>query len=110
MATRPAHAGRCSPCNRTSSRRTSPASPPGRVSRDGIDTGTTPDRTARTPDAAGRVRLAASLVVTLGALFVSQPNAFLALSRDNVWIELSGLPPKRLPEYYARGVGGRLAR
>ncbi|MFI7496510.1 DUF6541 family protein [Kocuria sp. M4R2S49] len=39
----------------------------------------TADRTARTPDAAGRVRLAASLVVTLGALFVSQPNAFLAL-------------------------------
>ncbi|MUN61704.1 hypothetical protein GMA12_00805 [Kocuria sediminis] len=41
--------------------------------------GVTADRTARTPDAAGRVRLAASLVVTLGALFVSQPNAFLAL-------------------------------
>ncbi len=28
--------------------------------------------------------------------------AFLALARPNVWIELSGLPPKRLPEYYAR--------
>ncbi|MEX5272300.1 DUF6541 family protein, partial [Kocuria sabuli] len=41
--------------------------------------GVSADRTARTPDAAGRVRLAASLVVTLGALFVSQPNAFLAL-------------------------------
>lgn len=41
--------------------------------------GVTADRTARTPDAAGRVRLAASLVVVLGALFVSQPNAFLAL-------------------------------
>jgi hypothetical protein len=41
--------------------------------------GVTADRTARTPDTAGRIRLAASLVVTLGALFVSQPNAFLAL-------------------------------
>ncbi|WP_424347573.1 DUF6541 family protein [Kocuria sp. CH-021] len=41
--------------------------------------GVTADRTEATPDAAGRVRLAASLVVTLGALFVSQPNAFLAL-------------------------------
>ncbi|MEX5294266.1 hypothetical protein QYM41_03150 [Kocuria sp. CPCC 205268] len=41
--------------------------------------GVTADRTERTPDAAGRVRLGASLVVTLGALFVSQPNAFLAL-------------------------------
>ena len=29
---------------------------------------------------------------------------------DNVWIELSGLPPKRLPEYYARFDLGRLAR
>ncbi|SHN38188.1 amidohydrolase family protein [Cryptosporangium aurantiacum] len=36
--------------------------------------------------------------------------AFLALSRDNVWIELSGLPPKRLPEYYARFDVGRLSR
>ena len=36
--------------------------------------------------------------------------AFLALSNDNVWIELSGLPPKRLPEYYARFDLGRLAR
>jgi hypothetical protein len=27
-----------------------------------------------------------------------------------VWIELSGLPPKRLPEYYARFDLGRLAR
>ncbi|MGH9066259.1 MAG: amidohydrolase family protein [Acidimicrobiales bacterium] len=36
--------------------------------------------------------------------------AFLALSRENVWIELSGLPPKRLPEYYARHDLGRLAR
>ncbi|MFE7630622.1 DUF6541 family protein [Kocuria sp. NPDC057446] len=41
--------------------------------------GVSADRTARAPDGAGRVRLAASLVVTLGALFVSQPNAFLAL-------------------------------
>ena len=28
--------------------------------------------------------------------------AFMAQSNDNVWIDLSGLPPKRLPEYYAR--------
>ncbi|WP_300604869.1 amidohydrolase family protein, partial [Trebonia sp.] len=28
--------------------------------------------------------------------------AFLALSSDRVWIELSGLPPSRLREYYAR--------
>ena len=36
--------------------------------------------------------------------------AFLALSQPNVWIELSGLPPKRLPTYYARHDLGRLAR
>jgi predicted TIM-barrel fold metal-dependent hydrolase len=36
--------------------------------------------------------------------------AFLALSRDTVWIELSGLPPRRLPEYYARHNFSRLAR
>ena len=36
--------------------------------------------------------------------------AFLALSHDNVWIELSGLPPKRLPEYYSRYDLARLAR
>jgi predicted TIM-barrel fold metal-dependent hydrolase len=36
--------------------------------------------------------------------------AFLALSHPNVWIELSGLPPKRLPTYYARHDLGRLAR
>ncbi|MFG1922736.1 amidohydrolase family protein [Cryptosporangium sp. NPDC048952] len=36
--------------------------------------------------------------------------AFLALSRENVWIELSGLPPKRLPEYYARFDLARLSR
>jgi len=28
--------------------------------------------------------------------------AFLALMREHVWIELSGLPPRKLPEYYAR--------
>lgn len=26
--------------------------------------------------------------------------AFIAQMRDNVWIDISGLPPKRLPEYY----------
>jgi predicted TIM-barrel fold metal-dependent hydrolase len=36
--------------------------------------------------------------------------AFLALTHENVWIELSGLPPKRLPEYYGRFDLGRLAR
>ena len=36
--------------------------------------------------------------------------AFLALSRDRVWLELSGLPPRRLPEYYARFDLERLAR
>lgn len=36
--------------------------------------------------------------------------AFLALSNPNVWIELSGLPPKRLPEYYSRFDLARLAR
>ena len=36
--------------------------------------------------------------------------AVLALSNDTVWIELSGLPPKRLPEYYAKYDLGRLAR
>ena len=35
--------------------------------------------------------------------------AFMALSNPHVWIELSGLPPKRLPEYYARFDLGRLA-
>jgi len=36
--------------------------------------------------------------------------AFLALMRDRVWIELSGLPPKKLPEYYARHDLERLGR
>ncbi|MFG2000572.1 amidohydrolase family protein [Spirillospora sp. NPDC048911] len=36
--------------------------------------------------------------------------AFLALAHDNVWIELSGLPPRRLPEYYARHNLARLSR
>ena len=36
--------------------------------------------------------------------------AFLALSREHVWLELSGLPPKRLPEYFAKYDLGRLAR
>ena len=36
--------------------------------------------------------------------------AFLALSRPQVWIELSGLPPKRLPEYYRNVDLSRLAR
>jgi hypothetical protein len=35
---------------------------------------------------------------------------FLAQSRETVWLELSGLPPKRLPEYYARFDLQRLAR
>lgn len=36
--------------------------------------------------------------------------AVLALSRPNVWIELSGLPPRRLPDYYARHDLARLCR
>jgi predicted TIM-barrel fold metal-dependent hydrolase len=34
----------------------------------------------------------------------------MALSHEHVWIELSGLPPKRLPQYYAKYDLGRLAR
>ena len=36
--------------------------------------------------------------------------AFMALSNDRVWIELSGLPPSRLREYYARHSWPRLTR
>jgi predicted TIM-barrel fold metal-dependent hydrolase len=36
--------------------------------------------------------------------------AFMALSRPNVWIDLSGLPPRRLPEYYAAHNWRRLSR
>jgi len=36
--------------------------------------------------------------------------ASLALLHDSVWIELSGLPPHRLPDYYARFDLRRLAR
>ena len=36
--------------------------------------------------------------------------AFMALSNPTVWIELSGLPPKRLPDYYRSYDLGRLAR
>ena len=36
--------------------------------------------------------------------------AFFALSYDRVWIELSGLPPQRLPDYYSRQNWGRLTR
>jgi uncharacterized protein len=36
--------------------------------------------------------------------------AFMAVARENVWIELSGLPPQRLPDYYARHDLRRLAR
>ena len=36
--------------------------------------------------------------------------AFLALSNERVWIELSGLPPARLPDYYARHNWKRLCR
>ena len=34
--------------------------------------------------------------------------AFLALMRDNTWLEVSGLPPARLPDYYGRSLA-RLA-
>ncbi len=36
--------------------------------------------------------------------------AFVALTNDRVWIELSGLPPSRLREYYARHNWKRLTR
>ena len=36
--------------------------------------------------------------------------ASLALLHENVWIELSGLPPRKLPEYYGRFDLRRLAR
>jgi predicted TIM-barrel fold metal-dependent hydrolase len=36
--------------------------------------------------------------------------AFLALMRERVWIEISGLPPRKLPEYYARHDLDRLGR
>ena len=36
--------------------------------------------------------------------------AFLATASERVWIELSGLPPSRLREYYARHNWGRLTR
>ncbi|HST67050.1 MAG TPA: amidohydrolase family protein [Mycobacteriales bacterium] len=36
--------------------------------------------------------------------------AFLALSNERVWIELSGLPPSRLRDYYARQNWNRLVR
>jgi predicted TIM-barrel fold metal-dependent hydrolase len=36
--------------------------------------------------------------------------AFLTLMREHVWIELSGLPPRKLPEYYARHDLDRLGR
>ncbi|HEU5475114.1 MAG TPA: amidohydrolase family protein [Actinophytocola sp.] len=35
--------------------------------------------------------------------------AFLALARPNVWLDLAGLPPKKLPDYYARFDFPRLA-
>jgi uncharacterized protein len=36
--------------------------------------------------------------------------AFMALSSERVWIELSGLPPSRLREYYVRHNWARLSR
>ncbi|ROO88039.1 hypothetical protein EDD29_5693 [Actinocorallia herbida] len=36
--------------------------------------------------------------------------AFMALSNDHVWIELSGLPPSRLKEYYSKHNWNRLTR
>ncbi len=40
----------------------------------------------------------------------SDAAAFMALSSERVWIELSGLPPSRLREYYARHNWARLTR
>lgn len=36
--------------------------------------------------------------------------AFMALAKPNVWLDLAGLPPRKLPEYYARFDLNRLAR
>jgi predicted TIM-barrel fold metal-dependent hydrolase len=36
--------------------------------------------------------------------------AFMTLMRENVWIEVSGLPPQKLPEYYSRYDFESLAR
>ena len=36
--------------------------------------------------------------------------AFLALQRPNVWLEVSGLPPQRLPDYYGRSLRRLAAR
>ena len=36
--------------------------------------------------------------------------AFMTMMRENVWIEVSGLPPKKLPEYYSNFDFERLAR
>lgn len=36
--------------------------------------------------------------------------AFISLMRPNVWIEISGLPPKKLPDYYRNFDLGRLGR
>lgn len=36
--------------------------------------------------------------------------AFITLMRENVWIEISGLPPNRLPDYYSNYNFERLAR
>ena len=36
--------------------------------------------------------------------------AFISLMRPNVWIEVSGLPPKKLPDYYKNFDFARLAR
>ena len=35
--------------------------------------------------------------------------AFIALAKPNVWLDLAGLPPKKLPEYYSRFGLERLA-
>ena len=36
--------------------------------------------------------------------------AFITLMRQNVWIEVSGLPPQKLPDYYKNYDFGKLAR
>jgi predicted TIM-barrel fold metal-dependent hydrolase len=54
-----------------------------------------------------------SLVVVLahgGRGWWYDAAAFFALSHERVWIELSGLPPSRLRDYYARQSWSRLTR
>ena len=73
------------------------------------------DERARRPRVppAGRARLprrSTSCWRTAAAAGGTTPRRSWRWPTRHVWIELSGLPPKRLPEYYARFDLGRLAQ